>query len=48
MSNKKSLLITHPDCMKHALANHPECPERLSAVMEKLKNMIKVYVFILP
>lgn len=30
------LLLTHPDCLRHAMAGHPERPERLAAVMERL------------
>lgn len=30
-------LITHPDCLKHEMGpHHPECPERLAAVLEGL------------
>lgn len=29
-------LITHPDCERHAMPGHPERPERLIAVMERL------------
>ena len=32
----KSLLMTHPDCLNHTMPEHPERPERLSAVMELL------------
>ena len=30
------LLFTHPDCERHELARHPERPERLRAVMDRL------------
>ncbi len=31
--------ITHPDCLRHEMgAGHPECPERLGAVNEHLRN----------
>ena len=29
-------LYTHPDCAKHELSKHPERPDRLSAVIERL------------
>ena len=29
-------LYTHPDCEKHELTKHPERPDRLSAVIERL------------
>ena len=29
-------LYTHPDCEKHELFKHPERPDRLSAVIERL------------
>ena len=29
--------FTHPDCLKHEMgAGHPECPERLSAIEDRL------------
>ena len=29
--------FTHPDCFKHEMgAGHPECPERLSAIEDRL------------
>ncbi len=31
-------LFTHPDCTRHMLAGHPERPERLVAVMERLRH----------
>lgn len=31
-------LFTHPDCTRHAMPNHPERPERLIAVMERLRR----------
>lgn len=34
----KTALITHPDCENHALAGHPERPERLQAVMRYLSE----------
>ncbi len=34
----KSLLMTHPDCLQHAMENHPERPQRLQAVMEMLEQ----------
>ena len=34
----KTCLITHPDCNQHRLDNHPERPERLLAVMERLEQ----------
>ena len=31
--------ITHPDCLKHTMfTGHPECPERLSAIEDRLKR----------
>lgn len=33
----KPLLLTHPDCLRHAMARHPERPERLQAVLESLE-----------
>ncbi len=30
------LLLTHPDCEKHVMPQHPERPERLRAVMDRL------------
>lgn len=33
----KMHLYTHPDCEKHELAQHPERPERLRAVTERLQ-----------
>ncbi|MBV9912565.1 MAG: histone deacetylase family protein [Sinobacteraceae bacterium] len=31
--------ITHPDCLRHEMgAGHPECPERLGAVNEHMRN----------
>ncbi len=33
----KAALLTHPDCERHEMgAHHPECPERLHAVMEAI------------
>jgi len=32
----RPLLFTHPDCERHELARHPERPERLRAVMDRL------------
>jgi acetoin utilization deacetylase AcuC-like enzyme len=34
----KSLLLTHPDCNRHELAQHPERPQRLKAVMDRLQQ----------
>lgn len=34
----KSLLITHPDCTHHLLPGHPENPQRLVAVMDRLRD----------
>ncbi|HIG39151.1 MAG: histone deacetylase family protein [bacterium] len=34
----KSLLISHPDCARHAMDGHPERPERLAAVMDRLES----------
>ena len=34
----KSLLFTHPDCTRHLLPGHPESPQRLIAVMERLRE----------
>ncbi len=34
----KTLLITHPDCMKHARPRHPERPDRLEAVIDMLEK----------
>jgi len=34
----KSLLLSHPDCNHHRMPNHPERPERLIAVMERLEQ----------
>ncbi|MBL8517675.1 MAG: histone deacetylase family protein [Betaproteobacteria bacterium] len=32
-------LITHPDCLKHEMGpHHPECPERLAAVLQGLEQ----------
>lgn len=31
-------LFTHPDCTRHVMPNHPESPERLIAVMERLRR----------
>ena len=29
--------FTHPDCLKHEMGpGHPECPERLSAIEDRL------------
>ncbi len=33
---KKPLLITHPDCEKHLKPGHPERPERLAGVIDRL------------
>jgi len=30
--------MTHPDCLQHAMENHPERPQRLQAVMEMLEQ----------
>lgn len=32
-----TILITHPDCLRHAMPRHPERPERLVAVMDRLR-----------
>lgn len=32
----QTFLYTHPDCERHELARHPERPERLRAVMDRL------------
>ena len=33
----KTGYFTHPDCWKHEMgAGHPECPERLSAIEDRL------------
>ncbi|HKI73274.1 MAG TPA: hypothetical protein VJ998_01435, partial [Pseudomonadales bacterium] len=34
----KQTLITHPDCTRHLLPGHPESPQRLVAVMERLRQ----------
>ncbi|MDP7577749.1 MAG: hypothetical protein QGH99_12385 [Pseudomonadales bacterium] len=34
----KTLLITHPDCLKHARPRHPERPDRLQAVIDMLEK----------
>jgi acetoin utilization deacetylase AcuC-like enzyme len=34
----RSALFTHPDCTRHAMPHHPERPERLIAVMERLRQ----------
>jgi acetoin utilization deacetylase AcuC-like enzyme len=34
----KNLLITHPDCTRHVLPGHPESPQRLVAVVERLRT----------
>jgi acetoin utilization deacetylase AcuC-like enzyme len=31
-------LFTHPDCVKHTMPGHPERPERLVSVMERLRQ----------
>ncbi|MBN9289170.1 MAG: deacetylase [Gammaproteobacteria bacterium 39-13] len=32
-------IFTHPDCLKHEMGiNHPECPERLEVISQKLKQ----------
>ena len=32
-----SAFISHPDCIRHEMGvNHPECPERLSAINDRL------------
>jgi acetoin utilization deacetylase AcuC-like enzyme len=34
----KAALLTHPDCARHEMgAHHPECPERLHAVLEAIE-----------
>jgi len=33
----KAILITHPDCLKHEMERHPERPERLTAVLNRLE-----------
>ena len=38
MSDSPLYLYTHPDCLKHSFAGHPERPERLSAVMDRLQQ----------
>lgn len=39
MSNADSLLVyTHPDCLDHSFAGHPERPERLTAVIDRLNE----------
>jgi len=34
----KNLLISNPDCARHAIDGHPEKPERLAAVMNRLES----------
>ena len=31
-------IYTHPDCELHAMPRHPECPERLRSVMQRLEE----------
>ena len=33
----KTILITHPDCLNHVMERHPERPERLTAVLNRLE-----------
>jgi len=34
---RKTGYYTHPECWKHEMgAGHPECPERLSAIQDRL------------
>ncbi|MFT5208554.1 MAG: acetoin utilization deacetylase AcuC-like enzyme [Flavobacterium sp.] len=34
----ENILITHPDCLNHFMERHPERPERLTAVLNKLES----------
>lgn len=34
----KTLLITHSDCTRHVLPGHPESPQRLTAVTDRLRE----------
>lgn len=34
----KPLLLTNPDCLHHEMPRHPERPERLTAVMDRLRS----------
>jgi acetoin utilization deacetylase AcuC-like enzyme len=37
-ANNTTALFTHPDCVNHAMPGHPERPERLLSVMERLRS----------
>lgn len=37
-ASSRVVLISHPDCENHALPGHPERPERLVSVMERLES----------